>query len=257
MNLRDGKRKDRGGVQSARAVSRKAQGGPFAERLKTAIGRRRKSEVAAAAQISPQLLDAWLAGSAPSADRLARMALALGVRLLWLTTGEGPMLADTAYQACFGRDELVYVPLFDAAVAAGTPFLDWRPEGDPVARVELPLEAVRTQIRCAPQALVAVVVTGRSMEPMYRDGDVAIIDRSRTEVPAAGGVFLLRTAEGLRIKQVRRDGKHLVLASINNAEFPPERLDVSTALHIQILGRVAATQPDPRRTRIDPVPEPE
>lgn len=89
---------------------------------------------------------------------------------------------------------------------------------------------------------------------MYRDGDVALIDRSRTEVPPAGGFFLLHTPDGLRIKQVRRDGKNLVLASINATEFPPERLDVETALRIQILGRVAGTQPDPRRARIDPAP---
>jgi phage repressor protein C with HTH and peptisase S24 domain len=185
---------------------------------------------------------------------MARISQALGVRLDWLTTGQGPMLAETALQAAFGNRELVLVPLFDVQVAAGAGAFDWRPEGEPVARIEVTLQAVRAQMQTRPEALVAVPITGRSMEPMYRDGEVALIDRNRTEVPAAGGFFLLRTPEGLRIKQVRRDGKHLVLASINAAEFPPEQLDVETALRIQILGRVAGTMPDPRRARIDPAP---
>jgi phage repressor protein C with HTH and peptisase S24 domain len=204
--------------------------------------------------MSDPLLRAYLKGSAPGADKLIRLAVALGVRLDWLATGKGPMLAETALQAAFGNRALVLVPLFDVQVAAGAGAFDWRPEGEPVARIEVTMEAVRAQMQTRPEALVAVPITGRSMEPMYRDGEVALIDRNRTEVPAAGGFFLLRTPEGLRIKQVRRDGKHLVLASINAAEFPPEQLDVETALRIQILGRVAGTMPDPRRARIDPAP---
>lgn len=223
-------------------------------RLRQAIGRRSINSVARAAGISDPLLRAYLKGSTPGSDKLARLAIALGVNLDWLAKAQGPMMAATAYQAAFGRDELVLVPLFDVSAAAGHGAFAWQPEGEPIARIELPADAVRTQMKTKLEALIAVPICGRSMEPMYRDGDVALIDRSRTEVPEAGGFFLLRTPDGLRIKQVRRDGKHLVLASINATEFPPERLDVETALRIQILGRVAGTQPDPRRARIDPAP---
>lgn len=254
MRLIPGKRKTRTGVQRPRATEKPSFDPKLAARLRTAIGRRSVNSVAIQSGLSAQLLNAYLTKTRPGADKLARLCLTLGVRLDWLITGEAPMLASSALQAAFGRDDLVLVPLFDVQVVAGHASYGWNPEGDPVARIELPVEAVQTQMKTKPEALVAVPICGRSMEPMYRDGDVALIDRSRTEVPQAGGYFLLRTPDGLRIKQVRREGKHLVLASINVAEFPPEKLDIEAALRIQILGRVAGTQPDPRRARIDPAP---
>lgn len=254
MDVQDRKRKSRGVVQRVRSGAKPPADPLLASRLRLAIGRRSVNSVAKQAGVGQPLVASYLTGTRPGADKLARLAIALGVRLEWLTSGDGPMLATSALQAAFGRDELVLVPVFDVDAAAGDGAFSWQPEGDPIARIELPIEAVRTQMKTKPEALVAVPIRGRSMEPMYRDGDVALIDRSRTEVPAAGGYFLLRTPEGLRIKQVRRDGNHLVLASINATEFPPEKLDVETALRIQILGRVAGTQPDPRRARIDPAP---
>lgn len=222
----------------------------LAVRLRQAIGGRSKSAVARTAGIAPQLLDAYLRDSAPSAERLARLALTLGVRLDWLVSGQEPMLAETALQAAFGRDEIVLVPIFDAAESA----FAWRPDGVPVARLELPLEAVRSQLKTTPEALVAVPVSGRAMAPMYRDGDLALIDRGRTELPPAGGYFLLRTPAGLVIRHARMEGQRLVLSSVNEAEFPPERLGTAEALRVQVLGRVAGTQPDPRRARLDPAP---
>lgn len=254
MDVDDHRRKIRGGVQRARSGAKPPADPLLAGRLRLAIGRRSVNSVAMQAGVGQPLVASYLTGTRPGADKLARLAIALGVRLEWLTSGDGPMLATSALQAAFGRDELVLVPLFDVCAVAGHAGLGWQPDGDPVARIELPLEAVRTQLKTKPEALIAVPIFGRSMEPMYRDGDVALIDRSRTDVPEAGGYFLLRTPDSLRIKQVRWDGKHLVLASINATEFPPERLDVQAALRTQILGRIAGTQPDPRRARIDPAP---
>lgn len=79
------------------------------------------------------------------------------------------------------------IPMFDTVEPGSGVSLHWRPDGDPVARVELPLQAVKERLKCAPEALIAVPVIGRSMEPMYREGELALIDRSRTEVP--GGTW--------------------------------------------------------------------
>lgn len=224
----------------------------LAGRLRTAIGTRPVNEVARVAGISDPLLRAYLKGSKPGADKLSRLSVALGVNLDWLASGTGEMLAGTALRTGFGANEIVLVPVFEVAAASGAAAFEWRPGGEPVARVELPLETVRGQLKCPPEALVALPVLGRSMEPMYREGDVALIDRSRTEVPAGGGYFLVRMADGIRIKHVKVEGRHLVLSNINEAEFPAERLGVADALRLQVLGRIAGTQPDPRRARIDP-----
>jgi phage repressor protein C with HTH and peptisase S24 domain len=176
------------------------------------------------------------------------------VRLEWLASGREPMLTKTPLQMAFGREQIVLVPVFEVVAAAVHPAFDWMPEGDPIARVALPLEAVRVQMNSTPEALVAIPVVGRSMEPMYREGELALIDRTCTEVPPAGGHYLLRTPDGLRIKHVKLECGHLVLSSVNAAEFPPERLGAAEALVIQVLGRVAGTQPDPRCARIDPAP---
>ena len=64
-----------------------------------------------------------------------------------------------------------------------------------------------------------IVVTGDSMEPTLPDGSSILVDRSSTEL-REGRVFVLRTADGLVVKRVRRDGDGWRLCSDNGAWEP-------------------------------------
>jgi len=75
----------------------------------------------------------------------------------------------------------------------------------------------------------ALEVTGDSMAPLYRDGDVLIV--SPNAVPRKGDRVVLRTTDGEVMAKVlvRRTAKTIELAALNpahpNLVFPVERID--------------------------------
>jgi phage repressor protein C with HTH and peptisase S24 domain len=75
----------------------------------------------------------------------------------------------------------------------------------------------------------ALEVTGESMEPLYRDGDILIV--SPNSAPRKGDRVVLRTTDGEVMAKilVRRTAKTVELASFNpahpNLVFPLDRID--------------------------------
>ena len=85
---------------------------------------------------------------------------------------------------------------------------------------------------------VMVKVRGRSMEPMYQDGGVVLVDMSDREV-RDGDVYAIRQNDLLRIKQLsyRMADGALVVTSMN-PEFPPEIIVGEQMNQIEVIGRV-------------------
>jgi SOS-response transcriptional repressor LexA len=75
----------------------------------------------------------------------------------------------------------------------------------------------------APACAFAVLVTGDSMEPEYKDGDIVIVDASR---PVRSGVCCViygNKGERLaRLKRMRKQGDTVTLESLNPAFLPEE-----------------------------------
>ena len=75
----------------------------------------------------------------------------------------------------------------------------------------------------------ALEVTGDSMKPLYRDGDVLIV--SPNAAPRKGDRVVLRTTDGevMAKELVRRTAKTIELASFNpahpNLVFPVDRIE--------------------------------
>ena len=75
----------------------------------------------------------------------------------------------------------------------------------------------------------ALEVTGDSMQPLYRDGDILIVSPNSTT--RKGDRVVLRTTEGEVMAKIllRRSAKTVELASFNpahpNLVFPVERID--------------------------------
>ena len=107
-------------------------------------------------------------------------------------------------------------PGVPAGLAAARPDLEPLPvEAAAGAGAEVPDESGVVNLdRCD-----LIVVTGDSMEPTLPDGSSILVDRSSTEL-REGRVFVLRTADGLVVKRVRRVGDGWRLCSDNPAWEP-------------------------------------
>ncbi len=110
-------------------------------------------------------------------------------------------------------------------------------EGEELASESLRIEAPFVAALGGEKALrfiEALHVSGDSMEPLLGYNDLIFINRAKVSV-GRGGIFALRTAEGLLVKRIqpRKDGKLEIIS--DNDVYP----SFSVALNeIEILGRV-------------------
>ena len=88
-----------------------------------------------------------------------------------------------------------------------------------------------------PDSLLCIRTKGDSMEPTLNDGDLILLDYSRTD-PLDGQIFVLRTSDGLAVKRLRGSGLHWELASDNPAH-QPRHVDQN----VRVIGRVAWSGP--------------
>jgi phage repressor protein C with HTH and peptisase S24 domain len=108
-----------------------------------------------------------------------------------------------------------------------------------LAAGELPFDAFRFSTRWLREQglqagqLSAIAVAGDSMEPLLRDGDEILVDR--TPRPLRDGVHVVRLGEALHVKRVQagRPGE-LVLISENEA-YPPVAVSLDD---VDVIGRV-------------------
>jgi phage repressor protein C with HTH and peptisase S24 domain len=104
---------------------------------------------------------------------------------------------------------------------------------------EIPFDAFRFSTRWLRQQgldakmLSAIAVAGDSMEPVLRDGDEILVDR--TPRPLRDGIHVVRLGEALHVKRVQagRPGQ-LTLISANPA-YPPIEVGLSD---VDVVGRV-------------------
>lgn len=206
------------------------------DRLRLAIGARSVNSVAKAAGIGEGLLRGYLQGMQPGGDKLVRLATALGVRLEWLATGEGAQTASSPFATALPSADLVRVPLYPVELGAGPGRTVW-PAGEPVGHFDLPLATVRAAHQQI-SALAGFHVRGRSMEPEIRDGDIAILDLTRTVLPPHGrAIYGIRLDGELCLKRLAWIDDDIEISSVNAADFPPMRLSAPDAERLAILGR--------------------
>lgn len=81
--------------------------------------------------------------------------------------------------------------------------------------------------------LSAITVEGDSMEPLLRDGDEILVDRSRR--PFRDGIHVVRLGETLMVKRVASAGQGRLALLSQNLAYPP--VEVS-AEEVEVIGRV-------------------
>ncbi len=126
--------------------------------------------------------------------------------------------------------EWVIVPLLNIGASAGSGAL---------AQAEEPFDTFRFSRRWLREQgldgsdLSSIMVEGDSMEPLLRDGDEILVDRSRRAL--RDGIYVVRLGDTLLVKRVASQaGGKLALLSQNLA-YPPVEV---AAEEVEIVGRV-------------------
>ena len=139
---------------------------------------------------------------------------------------------ETSYDSRENRDgsdwiEIARLPL-DASAGSGALGVE-----------ELPFDAFRFSVRwlrgqgLEARMLSAIAVAGDSMEPVLRDGDEILVDRSPR--PLRDGIHVVRLGEALHVKRVQagRPGRLTLISA--NAAYPPIEIPLDD---VDVIGRV-------------------
>lgn len=180
----------------------------LAIRLRQAREKARLSQrdLAKRSGLSQQLISKLENGLVESTTEVFGLAEALGVSPRWLATGQGTMAADD--NVAEGPAITSYVPLI-SWVAAGS----WREIADPYPP-GMGEALVPVTCRVGGDAY-ALRVQGDSMEPVFPNGSVIIVDPSAEPRQGSYVVVRLDEAEQATFKQLVLDGGTRYLKPLN------------------------------------------
>ncbi len=155
-----------------------------------------------------------------------------GLNPLWLEQGEGVPRAGADSPA---EDESAYfeqVPKVRARLCAGGGSFetDGQVEGYYSFRSEW------LHSRGNPANMVLMEVIGNSMEPEIKEGDMVLIDQSRSQV-LSGGIFAVGVEDTVMVKRVERLPGTLVLRS-DNVDYSPIHLSGDELNNVRVIGQV-------------------
>jgi len=187
-----------------------------------------QDEMAAAIGVHKQTLSRYERGEiAPGAELLQAIAKKYRVSIDWLITGDGPPPASPPTD----EEGHISIPLYSATASAGHGRLD-QPD-DIIEQCKFRIDWIRTTMHANPHKLALLRISGDSMEPTLRSGDVIMIDREITE-PADGKIFVVNLAGQVVAKRVQaKSGGKIDLIS-DNSIYPVIPLGSQS----KIIGRV-------------------
>ncbi len=182
-------------------------------------------EIAAKSGVSARGYQGYEDGrSVPGGDALTGLA-SLGINVNWLLTGDGEMLRAEGNEergAPPPNEGYVAVPLYNGVRAAAG--------HGAVVEHEAPDDAlmfkedwIRFELGTRPEDLRLIRVSGDSMEPTLRSGDVILIDHSATR-PDREGIYILRMDGMLLVKRVQAMPGGILNNSSDNAAYAPWQL---------------------------------
>lgn len=135
-------------------------------------------------------------------------------------------------------DGFVMIPRYDLSASAGHGALV---PGEQIADyLAFKAEWVRNTLGIAQKDLALIGVKGDSMQPTLTDGDLVLIDTSRTIVEDSG-IYAINLAEALMVKRVQRHLNGSLTVSSDNAKYAPERVQAKDGKLFRVVGRVVWT----------------
>lgn len=231
--------------------------GWLAEKLKER-GRGSQSRLAEFLRLEPSAISRMIRGErAISAQELLQIAEFFGQEVPELVRVEVDQNGSEVPRGVVARDSRHgipkgEIPQIDAGLGAGLRsaapevVISLGDEDDPQLSVgapvldtwKIPPTVLARRIRSDPKNLHFIECEGDSMEPAIKDGDVVMIDQTRTN-PRMPGIFALWEGDGLTLKRVELvhgDVPRLRLIPANAAYSAYEVLEDD----VQIIGRYVA-----------------
>ncbi|SKA74058.1 Phage repressor protein C, contains Cro/C1-type HTH and peptisase s24 domains [Paucidesulfovibrio gracilis DSM 16080] len=153
----------------------------------------------------------------------------------WLETGRGqakPTPHTTTHEPEPMVDDFARIPKVRARLCAGGG--SFETEGRVEGYYAFRADWVRR--KGDPRAMVLMQVVGNSMEPELQDGDMVLIDQSKTDV-YAGGIYAVGVEDTVLVKRIEKLPGQLVLHS-DNTDYSPIRLSGDELLNVRIIGKV-------------------
>ena len=185
-------------------------------------------------------------GSSPSIDRMAAMCEALGLEFYIGPKRQEPSHPTVKLGDASDSDyALIRTTLVEAAAGTGT-YVDRVEDTEPLAFRKDWL----SRIGVAADKAILLRAKGHSMQPLIWDGDMLLIDTSKTSPRIRprgrsfpGGpqdeIFVLRIDDDVRVKAIKRPAEDQVMIySENRDRFDPEILTGAQLNDLVIIGKV-------------------
>ncbi len=153
-----------------------------------------------------------------------------GLNPLWLEQGRGVPRAETP--AAEEDASYLEVPKVRARLCAGGG--SFETEGQVEGYYSFRSDWLNT--RGNPANMVLMEVVGNSMEPEIREGDLVLIDESRSDV-LSGGIYAVGVEDTVMVKRVERLPGTLVLRS-DNMDYSPIHLSGDELDNVRVIGKV-------------------
>lgn len=130
--------------------------------------------------------------------------------------------------------DMIFVPLVEACLSAGSGSLET--SADSERRYAFRSDFLHRKGN--PDAMVLMRVSGDSMEPEIKNGDVVLLDQSKQRI-LAGRFYAVGFEDAIYIKQIDMLPGKVVLRSLNTT-YPPVELDVreDLATQFRVVGQV-------------------
>ncbi len=137
-------------------------------------------------------------------------------------------------EALFCHRDTIAVPLVRAQLSAGTGSLETA--GDVIGQYAFQTDWLTRKGQ--PSKMVLMRITGDSMDPEIRDGDVVLIDQGKRRI-VDGDIFAIGLEDTVYVKRAFLMSDQLVLSSIN-PNYAPMTVDLrgDLANGVRIIGRV-------------------
>lgn len=216
----------------------------LAERLVWARARAQltQQELAKKSGVGQSTIASWESGARETGRKISVVADALGVNPLWLAEGRGEAIAgvvharasattdepDTLYRLPYiGRgtrvsvdgatdEEMIPIKRVTLQLEAGFPGFEADRDFEDGGVINLPRKWIE-QNDLVPQCLIAIKVHGASMEPMFFEDDVVVVNIADTK-PVSGNVYAINFNGQAMVKQMVLAGPDWWLHSFNPAK---------------------------------------
>lgn len=197
-----------------------------------------QTEAARRAKVDQSTISNLERGRHRGTSHLVVIARALGVNARWLATGEGEMTGPEESAPSPSEDDYALIPQYSANGHCGDGYLNDHVE------VKGGLAFKRdwlSRMGAKPENLRVIYAEGDSMEPYIMDGDVVLLDLSKTE-PASNKVYAIsRPDGGVSIKRLtqRFSGEWVISSdNPNKAKYQDEALGADSVAQVPIIGKV-------------------